>query len=561
MNSLEDVLVARGTLAADDLRDARQRAQGRGRSLVDELLATDVVAETDLYRAVAELHGLEYGSIDDILERLDRDLVNSFPRPYLEHAHMVPVERTKNTVTVATADPDSGADDIARALGVAHAKSVIVTRSNLRRIWSIIDVGSRTGHPAAVDRSEEVLGDADLESRMVGLFEAILLDAIGSRASDLHLEQYTEGVRLRYRIDGALHDIRRFSISSDDLRGVVNVIKIAADMDITERRLPQGGRMRRRAGEEVYDLRVQTQPSLHGEHVVIRLLHQDVGLLSVEELGFETVDADAYRRLLRSPQGMVLVVGPTGSGKSTTLYAGLRALASDSSRKVITVEDPIEYAIEGVQQTQVRPVIGFRFSDAMRAFVREDPDVILVGEIRDSETALEAIRASQTGHLVLSTLHCNDTVDAVQRLTDLGMHANSIASELVAVISQRLVRRICEHCKAPAEPDPEILAELFPAGFPDGFRCWAGTGCARCNQAGTRGRIATFEFLRVDEKIRRGISNKLTVDELRHIARDGGLKPIRAHLLELVLRGVAPLSEVPRTLSVEQMAPELAQAN
>jgi type IV pilus assembly protein PilB len=302
---------------------------------------------------------------------------------------------------------------------------------------------------------------------------------------------------------------------------------------------------------------VQTKPSLWGEHVVLRLLPQEQRLLSIEELGMPGEVAVQFRRLLDAPGGLLLVVGPTGSGKSTTLYAGLQHIAQDATRKVITVEDPIEYAVHGVQQTQVRPELGFQFASAMRAFVREDPDVILVGEIRDGETALEAIRASQTGHLVLSTLHCNDATDAVQRLLDLGMQPNSIASELVAVVAQRLARRVCEHCRRPSTVPEVIATELFPQGVPQGFECFRGEGCARCHGNGTRGRVAAIEYLRSAPAVRSAIARRATVDELREVALRAGLRPMRTSALDLVRRGVIPVDELPWLLPPERMAPEL----
>lgn len=552
---LGEILRERGVIDESSLESSLRSAKQAKRLLGAELLRRNLITEPELYAALAEQHGHDVASVESILDTMNRNLVKRVPRPYLEHARMVPVRVEDGVLVVAVADPAAPVADLASALDFNRTRTLLITPAGLRRIWSVLDLGSSSIRDIEGPDESEMLGDAAFESRMVALFEAILLDAIGSRASDIHLEIYGNDVRLRYRVDGRLHDIERFELGKNDLRGIVNVVKIAGEMDITERRLPQGGRLRRRAGAEVYDLRVQTQPSHYGEHMVIRLLHQDQRLLQVEDLGFSPTDAARYRRLVQSPQGLVLVVGPTGSGKSTTLYAGLQELAKDSTRKVITVEDPIEYAIDGIQQTQVHPEIGFSFANSMRAFVREDPDVILVGEIRDAETALEAIRASQTGHLVLSTLHCNDTVDAVQRLFDLGMHPNSIASELIAVISQRLVRRICPNCKREAEPDPDILAELFPENPPESFRCFEGVGCDDCDGRGTRGRIAAIEFLRAGEDVRQGIARQLTVDELRHLALDAGLKPIRNHVIELVLEGITPLSEVPRTLSIEQMAP------
>ncbi|HSG53373.1 MAG TPA: ATPase, T2SS/T4P/T4SS family, partial [Rheinheimera sp.] len=263
-----------------------------------------------------------------------------------------------------------------------------------------------------------------------------------------------------------------------------------------------------------------------------------------------------YQRLLNNPAGLVLVVGPTGSGKSTTLYAGLQQLADDGKRKVITVEDPIEYSIDNIQQTRVRADIGFDFPDALRAFVRQDPDVILVGEIRDHATALEAARASQTGHLVLSTLHCNDAVDAIQRLRDLDIHPNSIASELLAVMAQRLAKRICPDCKQTVEPDAAIVAELFPVEIPANFRCFTGKGCTRCNGRGTLGQIAVFEFMLVNTDIRNAISQQKTATELRWQALDGGMITMRDSALNLVVEGIIPLSELPKVLLQERMAPE-----
>ncbi len=365
---------------------------------------------------------------------------------------------------------------------------------------------------------------------------------------------------MRFRVDGDLHPFTRIRLSPVDLVGLVNVVKVAAQLDIAERRLPQGGRIRRRAGGQVFDLRVQTQPALHGEHLVIRLLPQTTRVLEIEELGFDRQLAGDFRRLLDSPGGLLLVVGPTGSGKSTSLYAGLQHIAKDPSRKVITVEDPIEYALRGVQQTAARPEIGFDFSQAMRAFVREDPDVILVGEIRDRETALEAIRASQTGHLVLSTLHCNDAVDAVQRLIDLDMHPNSVASELLAVIAQRLAKRICPSCRAPCPPDPAIAAELFPRGIPPGFRCFAGAGCHACGGHGTHGRIAVTEYLRSGVDVRRAIARGVPVDDLRQVALHSGLSTMRRRALALVQEGILPLTELPWVLPAERMASEELEA-
>jgi type IV pilus assembly protein PilB len=438
----------------------------------------------------------------------------------------------------------------------------LVTPADFHRIWSSAKLGrlpdERSEPRVATESTDrDLLVDSAVDARMVAIFEAMLLDAVAERASDIHLEVYDDQVRVRFRIDGELRDVTHYQLTKLELRGLINIVKINAGLDIAERRLPQGGRFRRRAGTSTFDLRVQTQPSLYGEHGIMRLLPQDTHLLTIEELGFPPEIAEQYRRLLASPGGLILVVGPTGSGKSTTLYAGLQVLAKDATRKVITAEDPIEYSMHGIQQTQVKPEIGFAFANAMRAFVREDPDVILVGEIRDKETALEAIRASQTGHLVLSTLHSNDAVDAVQRLFDLDMHANSVASELLSVIAQKLAKRICKVCREPAEPEPEIMAELFPNGdVPEDFQTYRGAGCSVCAGRGTKGRIAVLEYLRADENVRSAVTKRVSVDELRQVALDAGMVTMRDSAIWLVKEGVVPLSELPRVLSAERMAPE-----
>jgi type IV pilus assembly protein PilB len=442
----------------------------------------------------------------------------------------------------------------------------LITPTDLKRIWTAIELGfvhsdGDATQPAPHTKPTESIDTeipASLEvedSRIVGLLDAILLDAVAERASDIHLERYPSDSRLRFRIDGSLRDVDRYHFVDEDFAALVNVIKITAGLDIAERRMPQGGRIRRRLHSQTYDLRVQTQPTLFHESLVIRILPQDRRPPSIEDLGFQPSAADRYRRLLRDPQGLILIVGATGSGKSTTIYAGLQMLAKDTSRKVITIEDPIEFFLPGIQQTQVNAAVGYRFAEAIRSFLRQDPDVVLVGEVRDSETALEAIRAAQTGHLVLATLHCNDTVDAVQRLTDLGMSANSIASELTAVIAQRLARRICTHCREATLPDVDILAELYPHGAPADFQCFEGRGCDRCRGSGAYGRIAVVEFLQVGPDIRRAIANQVVVDDLRILAAKSDMQSLRDSAIELVKAGVIQLSELYDILSAEQMRP------
>ncbi|NNC63268.1 MAG: Flp pilus assembly complex ATPase component TadA, partial [Gammaproteobacteria bacterium] len=472
-SDIGEIMVAISSANEKLVAAARERAHAEGTSLEDEIRKLVAEDEAELYKALAVDRGMKFSDAESLIPKMDSRAFENTPSEFLSHNRMVPLHEEKGIVFVATSDPDTSVTEVRRAFDNQHIRLRLVTPTDLRRLRAAFDLSlhepdlTPAAEPTGPDEpSWRTNNDSSVDAHYVSLLDAMLLDAVAKRASDLHLEQYEHQVVVRLRIDGDLQPLASYKLTPDDLARLINVIKIRAKLDISEQRLPQGGRASLLCDGRNYDLRVQTQPCLYGEHAVIRLLPQQSRLLSIEELGFPAEVAAQYRRLLAHPAGLVLVVGPTGSGKSTTLYAGLGELANDQRRKVITAEDPIEYAISGVQQTQVRPEVGFHFADAMRAFVREDPDVILVGEIRDSETALEAIRAAQTGHLVLSTLHCNDAVDAVQRLFDLGMHPNSIASELLAVAAQKLAKRLCVQCRAPASPEPEIAAEVFPNGVP-----------------------------------------------------------------------------------------------
>jgi type IV pilus assembly protein PilB len=542
---------------------ARELALEHGTRLEDEIRNAAGEDASEFYRALAIERGMHFGSADALVKEIEPLAFEGIPRAFLLRNSFVPIRVEDGVAVVATSDPDASASEVRKALQSTRVQLCLVTPADLRRLLSTFDLAHHESDESAGDaarssesrnlsRGQEYAPDA----YYVNLLDSMLLDAVAERASDLHLERYAEQVVVRIRVDGDLREINSYRLTPADLERLINVIKIEADLDISERRLPQGGRASFTTSGRKYDLRVQTQPCLYGEHAVIRLLPQEARLLGIEELGFPGEVAARYRRLLGEPAGLVLVVGPTGSGKSTTLYAGLGELAADKRRKVITVEDPVEYAISGVQQTQVRPEVGFHFSDAMRAFVREDPDVILVGEIRDRETALEAIRAAQTGHLVLSTLHCNDAVDAVQRLFDLGMHPNSIASELLAVVAQRLAKRLCEHCREPGVPEPEIAAEVFPGGVPDGFRCYTAPGCKHCRGEGTRGRVAVIEYLRVSGPVRAAITRALPLDELRSLALAAGMMTMRESALRQVAAGVIGFAELPRILPAERLRAE-----
>ena len=562
-----EVLIDLGYVDEKALEHARTESLRRRQPVLHVLRDQLKVEDGEFYRDLARQHDIELSTADEVLRQLDVKLFQRFSKTFLDNQRLLPVRIMDDELLLATDNPDAPIEDVGRMQPHRSLRRVLVTPTDFKRIWQALELTERSKSmlswkeqlPVAEESRSDDLLDApnkEISHYLVSIYEAILLDAVSANSSDIHVERYGERIRIRIRVDGELHDLEHYKLTPRDHAGLINVIKVRAEINIAERRLPQGGRSHMRVGNTSYDLRVQIQPSLHGEHAVIRLLSQTGRVLGLNELGMARRVAKFYQRLLDNPAGLVLVVGPTGSGKSTTLYAALQSLADDGRRKVITVEDPIEYSIDNIQQTRVRSDIGFNFADAMRSFVRQDPDVILVGEIRDQETALEAIRASQTGHLVLSTLHSNDAVDALQRLYDLGILPNSIASELLAVIAQRLAKRICNDCREPAEPDQEILRELFPEQVPAGFRCFEGRGCKACGGRGTKGRVAVVEYMHANDDIRNLISRQPPVGELRWQALDTGLITMRDSALDHVIHGVIPMSELPRLLPQDRMAPE-----
>jgi type IV pilus assembly protein PilB len=556
--ALAERLVAAGLIKPEAAETAAELVSRARKSLAEVLVEAGAGDELEIYREAAAQRGVALASADDLFAQIDAGLSRSLPRTYQNRRRVLPIRREAGTLLVVSCDPEAQVLELCQALDVERVELKLVTPTDLRRLQWAVDLGqlpaTSGARGGALHGADLLAQDVRMQPQHVGLLDALLADAVGERASDLHLERYGRRVRVRLRVDGDLYDVDHYRLRVEQLAGVVNALKVRARLDIAESRAPQGGRCSLRLGGQIYDLRIQTQPSLHGEHVIARFLPQDRERIEVESLGFSPELAARFVRALASPSGLVLVAGPTGSGKTTTLNAGLQKLARQRSRKVISVEDPIEYAIDDVQQTQVNTAVGFDFAQAVRFLVRQDPDVILIGEIRDPETALEALRASQTGHLVLSTIHANDSVDAVQRLFDLGQHPNSIAAELLAVFSQRLAKRICVACREPAEPDPALLREIFPQGAPADFRSFRGRGCPRCRGRGTLGRVALGELLPSSRALRLAISHHVALDELRSSARAAGLVPLRASALAAVAAGTIALEELPEIFSEELLA-------
>lgn len=546
---------------------------GDSARIADALRADQLIEESDLVVALALHHGLGYASVEALVQDLDVRVARSLPRKFLEHHGILPLKFVDDHVVVAITDPDTDLGDIAQALQPNHLAAYLVSQTDYRRLWMAVSLAESGDDPSEADepRAEPestvsadvvVLDESEpsdvprgVEDQSWMLFESLILESVTRRASDIHVEHSRSEPQIRLRIDGSLYPYER-RFDTHDLIRLVNVFKVQASMDIAERRMPQGGAFHVRINHRHFDLRIQTQPTLSGENAVVRILPRKSTIQRIEDLGFSAETARHYRRALENPSGIVLVVGPTGSGKSTTLYSGLRLLAQDGTRKIVTIEDPIEHSVSGVQQSQVNHAAGFGFAEAVRSFLRLDPDVILIGEIRDPDTAQQAIRASRTGHLVLATLHCNETTDVIQRLADLGQDPSGLASELQGVLAQRLARRICPSCSIEAAPDPELVEQILPGTSGNEITCFRGRGCSRCHGTGTLGRSAVVEFLPVEDDLRDAISMGKATAELRKIALRGSMITLRERALELVREGVIALTDLPRILAFHRLAPE-----
>ena len=547
-----DLLLLRGLVSGEDLGAAMDEQQATGEPLTQVLLRLQLLTAPQLYRVVAEHLGLEYVDLSE--QQVDPGAVGLVPEAMARRHTMVPIGLTaEGALLLATSDPTNVlALDDARNVSDREIQPVVATP---QEIAATLDRYSRMG--AAVDDAFEGMADdedddlaamtnAAQDAPVVKFVNALIAQGVQDRASDLHFEPREQDFRVRYRIDGVLHEVttQRRSIYA----GVVSRLKIMAGLDIAERRVPQDGRVSlRTAGREI-DLRVSSLPTVHGEKLVLRILDKNSPLLDLRELSLQPDNHRRYETSFRKPYGMVVVTGPTGSGKSTTLYATLNEI-NDLGVNAVTVEDPVEYQIPGINQVQINPRAGLTFPRALRAILRQDPDIVLVGEMRDMETAQIGTQAALTGHLVLTTLHTNDAPSAVTRLTEMGIDAFLVASAVDCVLAQRLGRRLCRHCREPYEPDAAQLESAGMALNGQGVpTLYQPTGCRHCTQSGYRGRIAFHEVMAVTEEIGRAIVSRAGTDDIARLARSQGMRTLREDALEKVRAGETSLEEVARVV-------------
>jgi general secretion pathway protein E len=569
--SLEALLQRVTGLPREQLAAARERGGDSGRSLLDVLLDERAIDPERTLAAVAAELGLAARPAIEVAA-CDPALVDRVPIGFAKQHAVLPLERAADgTLRVAVADPfETDALDDLRLLfdGAEIAPELAPRKAILDAINQVYDRGPASAEALALDASEDLyaiadeishepqdLLDAADDAPIIRLVNSLLQHAVKERASDVHLEPFEREIRVRFRIDDILYEPVR-PLPRSLQAPVVSRIKIMGGLNIAEKRLPQDGRIRLKIAGRDYDVRLSTLPVAHGERVVMRLLPRTSEMLNLEALGFDEDHLATWQKLITRPNGIMLVTGPTGSGKTTTLYGALSRI-NTLDVNIITVEDPVEIQLPGIGQIEVNAKIGLTFASGLRSILRQDPDVVLVGEIRDLETAEIAIQASLTGHLVFSTLHTNDAPSAITRLVDMGVERFLVASSLVAVLAQRLVRVLCTACREPYEATPEELAELGVRPPPRPITVYRPQSCERCNFTGYRGRLGIFELMLIDDAIRELIAQNVDAKRIKRQAVAGGMRTLRVDGARKVLRGVTSIAEVLRATEEETVVAEV----
>jgi type IV pilus assembly protein PilB len=556
---LGDMLVHDHVISRETLELALSQQTERGGSLGRILIDSGYANEWELAAALGKQLNVPFITLSHY--EIDPDILTSIPEDIVRKYQIVPIDKTEDTLTVALSDPSniylldelrlltmckivpviSFESDIKEAIGQYYQFSASDSDEMMKEITEeeaeILELLDTSTQDEELPDANDLTVEAS-DAPVVQLVNLIISDAIGMRASDIHVEPYEKDLRLRYRVDGVLHEMK--SPPKKFQNAIISRVKIMSELDIAERRLPQDGRFKVNVSGKNIDFRVSTCPVAHGEKVVMRILDSSNLLLNLTDLGMDVSILEKFEAQIRAPWGMILVTGPTGSGKSTTLYSALNTI-NDPRKNILTIEDPIEYQLKGINQVQVRSEIGLDFASALRSFLRQDPDIILVGEIRDRETAEIGVKAALTGHLVLSTLHTNDAPSSINRLTNMGVEAFLVTASVNMLVAQRLVRRICENCKSAYPPPQDLLASLGMA--PETQFC-RGDGCDRCLGSGYRGRVALYELMLLSDNMRERILDGVSSTVLKRMAIEEGMVTLRMAGLTKVAVGMTTIDEV-----------------
>ncbi len=562
MMEVGEILLRHGLINQGQLEQIRQK----GGKALQAAIELGFVREEDALKSLAGEVGVEY--VDLRTTEVDLSLLEHFPQKIIFRQTLFPVRRENGAIVVATNDPFDlyPLDEVSATTGLAVLPALAERAEIAKLIKTHFGVGGETVEGLIEQKVEqngvELLEDIEMdgselsemahEASVVRLVNEILLEAIESRASDVHIESQAAGIVIRYRVDGLLHsqpvppEINHFHAA------ITSRLKIMARLNIAEKRLPQDGRIKLKVRGREVDVRVSVIPMIHGEGIVLRILDKGAMRFDLRNLGMSQQRYETFSELIRLPHGIILVTGPTGSGKTTTLYSALVEINSDDT-KIITTEDPVEYQLAGINQIQVHPKIGLTFSHSLRSILRHDPDVVLVGEIRDLETAENAIQASLTGHLVFSTLHTNDSAGAYTRMVDMGVEPFLVASTVEAVMAQRLVRRVCKHCRVAYTPTSEDVPDDFPLDQLDGRPLYRSNGCRECRDVGYRGRMGVYELLVTTENIREMAHERATTWEIKKAAVEEGMVTLRDDGWQHVINGDTTIDEVTRITKSDRL--------
>jgi type II secretory ATPase GspE/PulE/Tfp pilus assembly ATPase PilB-like protein len=551
-------LLKSGLLDEEGLERYTAEALRAGVKLTVHLVRSGVLKSHDILKALSTHLHIDVVSLKAVA--VDKAVIERIPVKFATHYQFMPISIEKQKLTVAIAEPlDIHSQDEIRAHLGLDPKFVLASpwdiEEALKKYYgfasdTIDQIMTKEPKRFRKERSDGAIEDIERQSEdptVTKLVNQIILEAYQKRATDIHIEPYRNKVRFRYRIDGALIDANLPQEARHFLAPILSRIKIMAELSITEKRKPLDGSAVVRVGEQALDLRVSTIPTLHGESMVIRLLPTTSELLNLEKLGFNADNAKYFRELVRRPHGVIFVTGPTGSGKTTTLYACLNEI-NDPNRKIITIEDPVEYEMDNITQIQINADVNFGFADGLRSILRHDPDILMVGEVRDTETANIAIRTALTGHLVFSSLHTNDAASAVTRLVDMGVEPYLVASSVQAFVAQRLVRVICAHCKeedlTPLTEIRQEIAQSLGQADPVAIKIFRGRGCDACNNTGYYGRTAIYEILELNERVRVVILEKPRAEEIKRAALACGMRTLRQDGWKNVAAGITTPAEV-----------------